>query len=243
LIRGILSGAAHVYADGFALATETEAMAGRPCGFLPSLRQLGNGGKTRPEHPQNGERYFLYVGRLSRAKGVIDLLAAARLLGSETDFKIVLAGFADPGLDVPREIRRHGLEHICRYVGALLPESLSAYLRHATAVVIPSHRDSIPLVLGEALQAGKPVLCADLPDLCAVLNRYRVGSVFQGGNVQSLADSLKSFKTPRNLTAEIARFLADFSPAAAAAQFVADFLPDAVAGDPPAPARKEAVHA
>jgi glycosyltransferase involved in cell wall biosynthesis len=126
-------------------------------------------------------------------------------------------------------------------VGALLPESLSAYLRHAAAVVIPSHRDSIPLVLGEALQAGKPVLCADLPDLCAVLNRYRVGSVFQGGNVQSLADGLRSFKVPRNLTAEIARFLADFSPAAAAAQFVSDFLPGAETAEPP-PSRKETVH-
>jgi glycosyltransferase involved in cell wall biosynthesis len=243
LIHNILRRAAHVYADGFALASETQTLAGRACDFMPSFRQLGNGGKTRPDHPQNGERYYLFVGRLSRAKGVLDLLAAARLLGSPTDFKIVLAGFADPGLDVQREIQRHGVEDTCRFVGALLPERLFAYLRYAHAVVIPSHRDSIPLVLGEALQAGKPVLCADLPDLCVLLHRYRVGSVFQAGDAQSLANNLKSFKIPRNLTAEIARFLADFSPAAAAERFCADFFPDAVAGDPPPPVRKEAVHA
>ena len=223
VVRRILRSARHVYADGFALADETASLADRACRFLPSMRRLKPSG---PDHVGSaGDPYFLYFGRLGRAKGVDDLLAACRLLKDKGDLRVVLAGTPDPRYDIESKIRRMDVGHMCRYVGRLAPAELAGYIRHARAVVIPSHRDSIPLVLGEALQQGVPVICSDLPDLYAVLSRYQVGTVFETGNVGDLAQRLCAFKKPPAFSAAAARFLSDFSAETAAFQFLTDVVP------------------
>lgn len=225
MIKRILRNAAWIYADGFALCDEVTKIAGRDCTFLPSQRVLADRPESDAPHPNNGDRYFLYFGRLAREKGVLDLLSAAEQLGHNSDFKIVFAGLPDGSVEVQQEISRRNLEQVCRYVGPLNPNHIFDYLRHAEAVVIPSHRDSIPLVLGEALQADTPVICSDLPDLCALLHRYHVGDVFETGNVLALARALETFKRPNELPLEITRFLNDFGPAAAAGRFLEDAAP------------------
>lgn len=225
LIKKILHEAAWVYADGFALCDEVTKLAGRECTFLPSQRMLADRLRGDTPHPSNGDRYFLYFGRLTRDKGVLDLLTAAQKLGDQNNFKIVFAGLPDASIDVSDEIDKRNLNSVCRYVGPLTPDHMFDYLRHAEAVVIPSHRDSIPLVLGEALQADTPVICSDLPDLCAVLRRYHVGDVFEVGNTQALARALRTFKRPKELPLEITRFLSDFTPHAAAGKFLEDVAP------------------
>ena len=139
----------------------------------------------------------------------------------------------DPGLDVPAEIERRQLQSRVQFVGELGPGPLATYIRHAQAVVIPSHRDSIPLVLGEALQLGTPVLCSDLPDLCEVLGQYRVGTVFPAGDTVSLARQLNAFRTPPAFSTEAARFLADCSPDAAVTRLMSDLAELGVPGAEP----------
>ena len=200
--------------------------------------------KSDAPHPNNGDRYFLYFGRLTREKGVLDLLSAAEQLGNKSDFNIIFAGMPDGAIEVSQEIKSRNLEQVCRYVGPLNPDHMFDYLRHAEAVVLPSHRDSIPLVLGEALQADTPVICSDLPDLCAVLHRYHVGNVFETGNVLALARALENFKRPHELPLEITRFLTDFSPRTAAGRFLEDAAPtDSPAISAPVKSRAGAEHA
>jgi glycosyltransferase involved in cell wall biosynthesis len=221
LVARVLNDAASVYADGFALAAETAALAGRPCRFLPSLRPLGR--SLVAQDPQEPVRpYLLYYGRLSRDKGVDTLLDAAALLPADYPTGIVLCGPPDDGFDVAREIASRALGSRCTLLPAQEPALLAELVRGAAAVVIPSRRDSIPLVLGESIQLGTPVLCADLPDLCAVLSRYRVGLVFPMGKPAALARAITGFRTPAHFATEAARFLYDFSPALAAESFLAD---------------------
>jgi len=221
LVTRVLTEAACVYADGFALAEETAQLAGRPCRFLPTLRPLRR--SATASDPQEPVRpYVLYFGRLSRDKGVDTLLDAARLLPPAFPSRIVLCGPAAPGFDPLSEIASRNLGERCTWLPPQSPALLAELVRGAATVVIPSRRDSIPLVLGEAIQMGTPVLCSDLPDLCAVLSRYHVGSVFPTGDAAALARALLDFRPPSHFTTEAARFLSDFSPAHAARTFLAD---------------------
>jgi glycosyltransferase involved in cell wall biosynthesis len=222
VIRGVLQGARLVYADGFALADETARLAGRPCGFLPTLRTLAIQTANDMPHPLSGRRYFLFLGRLAADKGVLDLLDAARLLGPTFDHKIMLAGQSDPALDVTAEISRREIASVCTYVGRLDENQLQAYLSNAEAVILPSHHDSIPLVFGEAMQMGTPVICSDLPDFSEVLSRYKVGMTVRAKDPSALATALRSFEPPAAIKGEAERFVRDFSPQAAAERLLAD---------------------
>jgi glycosyltransferase involved in cell wall biosynthesis len=152
------------------------------------------------------------------------LIEAAGILPEAQPLHIVLCGVPDAGYDVAGEIRARHLEGRCTLLPVQEPAVLSALVRGALGVVVPSRRDSIPLVLGEAVQLGTPVLCSDLPDLCAVLSRYRVGEVFSTGNAKDLARALQGFKTPPRFAADAARLLAEFSPGAAADSFLDDVV-------------------
>jgi glycosyltransferase involved in cell wall biosynthesis len=221
LIRRILRGASGVFADGYALADDTAALSGRTCEFLPTMRPLAAGLVTHPDVRLPEEPYFLYYGRLCRDKGVVDLLDAVAMLPDASPVRVVLAGVAEPGFDAAGRIELRNVSRRCTLLGELTPDRLTGCVRQARAVVLPSHRDSIPLVLGESIQLGTPVLCSDLPDLCQLLARYQLGSVFKGGSPEALCRALQCYKPPPRFSSEAARFLADFSPARSADQILA----------------------
>lgn len=243
LVSRILVEAAGVYADGFALAEETAELSGRACRFLPSLRPLRRAATaTDPQEPV--QPYMLYYGRMSHDKGTDTLLDAARLLPGAFPSRMVLCGPCAPGFDAAREIEARGVQARCTYLPPQPPALLAELVRGAHAVVIPSRRDSIPLVLGEAIQLGTPVICSDLPDLCAVLSRYQVGRVFAAGDATALARALTDFRPPAHFSTQAARFLADFSPGQAARTFIHDVLQQPlVRRRISAPAARERVHA
>jgi glycosyltransferase involved in cell wall biosynthesis len=221
LIRRILRGASHIFADGYALAKDTAALSGRDCDFLPTMRVFAAAEESESDARLPDQPYFLYYGRLCRDKGVVDLLDAVALLPKNSTVRVVLAGVAEPGFDTAGLIEARGIGSLCTVMGELTPKDITASVRRATAVVLPSHRDSIPLVLGESVQLGTPVLCSDLPDLCDLLARYQLGSVFTGGNTEALCRALQTYKSPSRFSSDAARFLDDFSPARAADQIVA----------------------
>ncbi len=241
LVTRVLSEAACVYADGYALAEEAAMLSGRPCRFLPTFRPLRRAATAfDPQEPVRP--YILYFGRMSRDKGVDTLLDAAKRLPPAFPSRIVLCGPPAPGFDPHAEIASRSLGDRCTYLPPQPPALLAELVRGAATVVIPTRRDSIPLVLGEAIQMGTPVLCSDLPDLCAVLSRYHVGGVFPTGDPAALARAILEFRPPAHFTTEAARFLSDVSPQNAARIFLAD-VERLLGGGRTATVRRERVHA
>jgi glycosyltransferase involved in cell wall biosynthesis len=135
---------------------------------------------------------FLFVGRLSKEKGLEDLLEAFRRVQEHLPkAKLLLAG---PGSERDRlqsQIVAWGLEESIGFLGNQSPDQIGELLEISTAMVLPSHREPWGLVVNEALSHGCPVVVSDIcgctPEL--VVNGV-TGYSFTTRDIAALCDSL-----------------------------------------------------
>jgi arginyl-tRNA synthetase len=76
MIRRSVRGATALFADGDDLAEKVTAISGRECHFLPSFRRF-----RLKMLPQPREKFFLFLGKLEKNRGVFDLLKAFAMSG------------------------------------------------------------------------------------------------------------------------------------------------------------------
>ena len=185
VLRRILQGAEAVYADGFKLAADIERAFATPCEFLGTSRT-----RTFPTVPtdvsstsKRAVYRFLYVGRLARIKGVDLLVKAARSL-PEGAVLSVAGGGPLGGVGQQAASRAEGRVQV---LGRISDAALELELARCDCVVIPSRSESIPIVLGEALQFGKRLIVTDVGDMGHIVRRYRLGEVVPSRNVKALS--------------------------------------------------------
>jgi glycosyltransferase involved in cell wall biosynthesis len=111
--------------------------------------------------PAEGAPVVLFVGRVSRGKGV-DLLLEAFARIRRPDARLRLVGPAFPDLDAAREAARLGIADRVELIGEVAQEELLAAYRGASCLALPSRAEGFPVVLVEALLTGRPVVAADV---------------------------------------------------------------------------------
>ena len=105
----------------------------------------------------------LFVGRLSREKGVLELLEAWRLLQPSGAFLVMagpdMTGHAwDAGAPGRVFVQQHGLQDSVRFVGPLA--DVASMIKAADLVVQPSHFEALGLSAIEALACGVPLVAS-----------------------------------------------------------------------------------
>ena len=154
-------------------------------GGLPSDKIVVKPNFVNPDPGSGGGEggYFLFVGRLSREKGVETLLAAWELLREESYLKIVGDGPLAPKVAAAAE-RVRGLE----WVGRQSRERVLALMKNARALIFPSvWYEGFPMVIAEAYAVGLPVIASDLGSMSSLVDHGRTGLRFRPGDPQDLA--------------------------------------------------------
>ena len=101
---------------------------------------------------------LLFVGNVSEAKGIKELLeAVARLRDQgERRLRLFLVGHDKLGTYVDHFLKAHNLETTVRRIGPVPHERIKIWMNFADAFILPSHFEGLPTVLFEALYAGLP---------------------------------------------------------------------------------------
>jgi glycosyltransferase involved in cell wall biosynthesis len=133
---------------------------------------------------------LLFVGRIVRAKGILDLLdAAARLhAGTDTPFHLTVIGspaFSERSvLDALDAACHGGVE----YLGAVPDDVIAEAMARADVLVMPSYHEGFCLPVLEAFQAGCRVIAYDAGNLPAMVDGH--GQVVPTGDVEALAGAM-----------------------------------------------------
>ncbi len=136
-----------------------------------------------------GARGILYVGHMSRAKGVEDLIAAfRRIAAARSDIALALVG---EGPEADR-CRRAAAELDGRLViaGSRSHEEVATWMAACDVLTLPSWSEGTPNVVLEAAASGRPVVATRTGGIPEVVSSPGQGELVAPRDVEGLADAL-----------------------------------------------------
>jgi len=168
-------------------------------------------------------RYFLFVGRLVRPKGVFDLLEAYQALPSELRESISLVFAGDGPMRAELEALARDIYPGCvQFPGFVHRDELASYYALAECLVMPTHTDPWGLVVNEAMACGLPVICTNVAGCAADLIREN-GILVPPANSAQLSDAMQRLATRPDLrqfmAAASVKLIQEYSPEACASGF------------------------
>lgn len=131
-----------------------------------------------------------FVGRLTRDKGIPELIEAFRSVREEVaGTRLLLVGDFEVGDPVPLAIRNEIVRSPDIAVTGMLPDP-SDHIHMLDVLVLPTHREGLPGVILEAAVAGVPVVATNATGVRDAVIDGATGSLVPVGNSRALADSI-----------------------------------------------------
>ncbi len=176
-------------------AAEIEHEIGLPPGtvsvIMNPLRPENFTAETQASRPDNPG--FLFVGRIDRRKGVLELLKAIPgIVEKLPSADFFFAGQFHPSIrekEVRELVAELGISERVHFLGYVRKDQIGEHYRKATAVVIPSFYESFGYIYLEALMHGKPVIAFDISAAHNFIVPGQSGCLVPPGDVGALADA------------------------------------------------------
>jgi glycosyltransferase involved in cell wall biosynthesis len=172
-----------------------EANLGRPIHVLPTFSPI-DPGPALVRASATGRPRFVYVGRVTRSKGV-DLLVAFFAKLPQFDLDIVGEG------DLLDELRQNYAAYLSiRFLGLHEHSQVARFYSGATAMILPSLAPEVfPLCILEAFACGIPVIVNDAGGSREAVDRSGAGFVYQSD--RELLDAIMMLASQPDLRAAL----------------------------------------
>ncbi|SFJ71588.1 glycosyltransferase family 4 protein [Amycolatopsis regifaucium] len=142
---------------------------------------------VEPRPPHGKVRHLIFVGLLVPRKGILDLLAALGALGVlPRDARLTVVGDGPQRAEAELAAQAPPLRGRVTFLG--FRPDVTALVADADALVLPSTMEQQPLVVAEAMAAGKPVIATDTGGVADMLGS---AGLVPPGDVRALATRLR----------------------------------------------------
>ena len=146
-----------------------------------------------PRAPTAGPTRLVYVGRLSREKGVDVLLQA--LAWSSSEATLTLVGDGDQRRALERQVLNLGLEDRVLFVG--FQSDIAPWVHEAHCAVLPSRTEGLPMTMLEAAALGRPVIATLVGGVPEVLQFTPGAAAVRSEDAAAFAGALDGFESER----------------------------------------------
>jgi glycosyltransferase involved in cell wall biosynthesis len=138
---------------------------------------------------------LLFVGHVSPLKRVEDVVAAtARVRAHVSHAHLRVVGPLGAASYVERlrsDVRRGGLEEAVTFAGAVAPAELVGEYAAADVFILASGQENSPMVIGEAMAGGVPVVATRVGGVDALVHDGETGFLADVGDVETIADRIR----------------------------------------------------
>ena len=187
---------------------EARRLAGGASGRVLKIPGTGISFPARPQvaRPRTGRTRFLFVGRLLRDKGILELLEAfLRISKSHPNTFLEVIGTIDPANPAsltPADLQPWKEIPKVSWLGHR--QDVPKRIKAADCVVIPSYREGLPRVLLEAAAAARPVIVSDIPGCRELVDPGKTGLTFTPRNISELAAAMEQIHLQPTLGKKLA---------------------------------------
>lgn len=164
---------------------------------VPGRRKLIPGsGVNLSQHPyeayaEDGRLRILYLGRITKVKGMDEWLEAVRLLqGRQEGLAFEMAGECDGAYK--EQIEHMQSQGMLTYHGVC--RDPHQYMKAAQAVIMPSYGEGMSNVLLEASACGRPILASNVPGCSEILIEGVTGLGFEPHSVSGIVEAVGKFR-------------------------------------------------
>ncbi|NQU73933.1 MAG: glycosyltransferase family 4 protein [Candidatus Omnitrophica bacterium] len=153
--------------------------------------------KQKTSYRKNGMFKVLYVGPITKRKGISILLEAYKQLNLKNAQLTLIGGMADA-----KGVLKN-YEGIYKHIPYLLHKQLASYYQDADIFVLPSYLDSWGMVVMEAMASGTPVIISDNTGTKEAVRDNVDGFIIPSGDVEMLKDKIEFFYRNREKCGEL----------------------------------------
>lgn len=222
--RIILTSTTSTLVDSF---SQRDFLVRQKVGIAKNFRVLGNGsisgvdgGRFFPNSAKRkemrsrlgiGDDVFLviYLGRLNREKGVLDLASAFNSMGFSGESLILFVGPDEDRMSDDIRARVQNVGRRALFVAHT--EFAEDYLAAADVMCLPSMREGFGTSVIEASAAGLPVIVSDIYGLRDSVLAGKTGIIFPHGDILALSQALDQLAHSPDLRAKLGKAGARFA--------------------------------
>lgn len=198
LIKVCIKNANFRFANSDSLCAIGNDLSGKQFNFLPAVTENTNFSLKNVKLNRNNNN-FLFIGRLEKVKGVDILIKAVGILNQNgINLELNILGDGTMRKYLQNLVNKNGLNKCVKFLGRADKATVFSYMKLSDYLVVPSRKESLPLVIIEAAKMGLPIIAAEVGDCGRLVRKYRIGKNFSPGDVNQLAGVLKESVSENN---------------------------------------------
>lgn len=145
---------------------------------------------------QQDDFVFLFIGRLNRDKGILDLIEAFSLISKRhTDSHLLIVGPDEEG--IKNKIMADSKLHSEKIHLVGLTKEPEKYMSASDCLCLPSYREGFGLVIIEAASIGIPAIGSRIYGITDAIEEGSTGLLHETGNIEELAKCMEWVITHR----------------------------------------------
>jgi len=139
--------------------------------------------------------HVIFIGRLTREKGIWDVIQiASKLVDKASNVRFLVAGQPSPvegGMDrLQRAIKELDIESNIKFIGSIVEEEKKRFFNEGDIMLSPSHRESFGIAALEGMASGIPVVAYSIGLLPDLIKNGLGGFLADQGDIDGLVSGL-----------------------------------------------------
>ncbi len=155
------------------------------------------------------EERILFLGSISYLKSPLTLVKSLLLLIEKfPSLQVHLAGKVKEThyfAQITRFIRKKKITESIKYLGLLSREKVLKEMEEASILVLPSHQETFPMSIAEAMAAGRPVVATRVGGIPEMIEEGKTGFLIESEDWRGLAEKISLLLRNESLRREMGK--------------------------------------